>query len=63
MYCDPVIDEIRGYRDEYAARFNYDVKAMLTDLKRRQRESGRPTVSRPPKRIAQDLKPVSNDGS
>ncbi|MCH8007207.1 MAG: hypothetical protein IH888_13435 [Planctomycetes bacterium] len=24
-----VIDEIRKYRDEYAARFNYDVKAMV----------------------------------
>ncbi len=52
MYTDPIIEEIRKFRDEYAARFNYDVKAMLADIKRRQKESGRKTVSRPPKRIA-----------
>ncbi len=52
MYTDPIIEEIRKFRDEYAARFNYDVKAMLADIRRRQKDSGRKTVSRPPKRIA-----------
>ncbi len=51
MYTDPIIDEIRKFRDRYAARFNYDVKAMLDDIRRRQAESGIRTVSRPPKRI------------
>ena len=51
MYTDPIIDEIREFRDQYAARFNYDVQAMLDDIRRRQKESGRKTVSRPPKRI------------
>ena len=36
MYTDPIIEEIRKFRDEYAARFNYDVKAMLADIRRRQ---------------------------
>ena len=31
MYTDPIIDEIRKFRDQYAARFNYDVKAMLAE--------------------------------
>ena len=52
MYTDPIIEEIRNFRDTYAARFNYDVKAMLADVRRRQKESRRKTVSRPPKRIA-----------
>ena len=52
MYTDPIIDEIRKYRDQYAARFNYDVKAMLEDIRRRQKESGRKTVTRTPKRMA-----------
>ena len=52
MYTDPVIDEIRKYRDQYAARFNYDIKAMLEDIWRRQKESGRQTVTRTPKRMA-----------
>lgn len=51
MYTDPIIDEIRRFRDEYAARFNYDVTAMLDDIRRRQKASGKKTVSRPPKRI------------
>lgn len=52
MYTDPILDEIRRYRDEYAARFNYDVEAMVDDMRRRQKEVGTTTVSRPPKRIA-----------
>ena len=51
MYTDPIIDEIRKYRDEYSARFNYDVKAMLEDIRRRQKESGRKSVTRTPKRM------------
>jgi len=54
MYTDPIIDEIREFRDQYAARFNYDVKAMLDDIRRRQAESGRKTVSRPPKQSEPD---------
>lgn len=37
---DPIIAEIRKYREEYAARFNYDIKAMYEDIKKRQLESG-----------------------
>lgn len=63
MYSDSIIDEIRKYRKEYAARFNYDIKEMVADLKRRQKESGRPTVSRPPKRTAPVNEPASNGSS
>ena len=63
MYTDPIIDEIRKFRDEYAARFNYDVKAMVDDIRRRQQESGRKTVSRPPKRIATASKSASGRNS
>jgi len=52
MYADPIIDEIRKYRDQYAARFDYDARAMLDDVRRRQKESGRKTVTRVPKRLA-----------
>ena len=51
MYTDPVLDEIRAYREAYAAGFNYDVKAMVEDLRRREEASDRPAVSREPKRI------------
>jgi len=51
---DPIIAEIRRVRETYAEKFNYDVYAMLHDLKERQTKSGRKVVLLPPKR----LKPV-----
>ncbi len=51
---DLIITEIRQVREAHAKRFNYDVYAILRDLKERQMESGRKTVLLPPKR----LKPV-----
>ena len=32
MWKDPIVEEIRRYRDEYAARFNYDLDAIFRDL-------------------------------
>lgn len=51
---NPIIAEIRQVREAHAKRFNYDVRAILRNLKERQIKSGRKTVSLPPKR----LKPV-----
>ncbi len=48
---DPVVEEIRKYRDQYAARFNYDLAAICKDLREREATCGREVVSRPPKRI------------
>ena len=53
---DNIIAEIRQVREAYAERFNYDVYAMLRDIKERQMQSDRKTVSLPPKR----LKPVKS---
>ncbi len=51
---DPIITEIRQVREAHAKRFNYDVYAILRDLKARQIKSGRKTVSLSPKH----LKPI-----
>jgi hypothetical protein len=56
---DPIIAEIRRVREAYAEKFNYDVYAMLHDLKERQTKSGRKVVLLPPKR----LKPVEQTTS
>lgn len=50
MIRDPIVDEVRKAREAYAKQFNYDLDAMFDDLQRQQRESGRTTVSFPPKR-------------
>ena len=33
MWKDPIIEETRRMKDEYAAKFNYDLQAIYQDLK------------------------------
>lgn len=49
MWKDPIVEEIRGVRDAHAARFNYDLDAIVNDLREQERKSGRKLVSLPPK--------------
>ena len=51
MLRDPIVEEVRGHRDEYANRFNYDLRAICHDLKKQQERSGRKSVSLPPKPV------------
>ena len=51
MKVDPVLTEIREVREAYSKRFAGNVRAMLADLRAREREGGRTVVSRPAKRI------------
>ena len=50
MWKDPIVEEIRRVRHAHAARFNYDLDAIVEDLREQQRRSGRKIVSLPPKR-------------
>lgn len=54
MRRDPIVEEVRRRREEYAARFNHDLKAICRDLRERQEKSGRKTVSLPPKRVREE---------
>jgi hypothetical protein len=42
---DPIVEEVRKARDEYARQFDYDLKAICQDLKKQQDASGRKVVS------------------
>ena len=55
MWRDPIVEEVRRYRQEYAAQFNYDLKAICQDLRDRQKKSGRKVVSLPPKRVQKEV--------
>src|SRR5439155_18369537 len=44
-WSDPIVDEVRRARDAYAARFNYDLRAIFRDLKEQEKLSGRKIVS------------------
>ncbi len=45
MPDDEIVADIRKIREEYAKRFNYDVRAMFEDLKKNQEARGRKLVS------------------
>ena len=38
-YRDLIVDEIRKIRDEHAAKFNYNLRAIFADIKRRESEA------------------------
>jgi hypothetical protein len=48
-WTDEIVEEVRKAGDEYAAQFDYDLKRMFEDLKKREQEH--------PERLAK-IKPV-----
>ena len=46
---DEIVDEVRRVREAYAAQFGYDLRRIVEDLRRRERESGREYINLPPK--------------
>ena len=46
---DPIIDEVRRIRQEYAKQFDFDLRAMAADLRRKEQQHPDQLVSFPPK--------------
>ncbi len=44
-WSDPTVDEIRRIKDDYAAKFHYDLQAIFRDLKEQEARSGRQIIS------------------
>jgi hypothetical protein len=66
MIDDPIVDEVRRYRQENAAKFGYDVRAIAEDARKREKTSGhrivnlqeidnRPKPARKPRKPAHPL--------
>jgi hypothetical protein len=58
MFIDPVVTEVRENRELLAAKFKYDIKAIICDVKKREKKSGHKIVylnrnkkNRPTKRL------------
>ena len=49
MKSDPIVEEVRKIRQAHAAKFNYDLAAICADLKKKEKVSGHPVVSRQPR--------------
>src|SRR5437867_5800650 len=58
MTRDPIVDEIRQFRDAYAKRFQYDLEAICRDIRAKQTQSGRQVVSFPPRPVQAPLAPT-----
>ena len=52
---DPIVDEVRRIREEHAARFDYDLRAIFDDIRKNQKLSGRTFVS-----FADDSRAIPN---
>lgn len=55
MTEDPIVQEVRLAREEYAAQFNYDLRALCEDLRHRTEDAaraGRQVVPLPAARLA-----------
>lgn len=60
MWVDEIVEEVRKVRDEYAARFDYDLDAIYKDIKEQEKHSQRKIVSLPPKKP--ELLPIEKTG-
>ena len=49
MMKDEIVDQVRQVREQQAAKFNYDLKAIAADARKRQKDSGHQVVSFVPK--------------
>jgi hypothetical protein len=49
MKDDPIVEEVRQYREQHAAQFNYDLQLIYQDLKEQERKSKRVFISCTPK--------------
>lgn len=45
MWTDPIVEEIHKIRQEHAAKFDYDLRAIVRDYQKRQRLSGKKVIS------------------
>ena len=46
---DPIVDEVRRIRQEYAEQFHLDLRAMAADLQKKEQQHPQQLVSFPPK--------------
>ncbi len=53
MWIDIIVEETRKIREEHAAKFNFDLKAIYEDLKNQEKESDREVVALSPKEPVQ----------
>ena len=49
MWNDEIVEEVRRVRDEFAAKYNYDISAMCAAIREYEKANGIETVTRQPR--------------
>ena len=49
MWRDPIVEETRKLREQYAGQFHHDVDAIFEDIQKRQAKDNKKPVSFPPR--------------
>jgi predicted TIM-barrel fold metal-dependent hydrolase len=57
MWNDEILEEIHKYREEYAKSFNYDLHAIVEDLRRKQAARVKQIISKP---LKESKKPMQS---
>jgi hypothetical protein len=52
MFDDPIVEEIRRYRREHAARYGHDIHRIFEALREKQRKSKRKLVNFGPQKLS-----------
>lgn len=55
---DPIIEELHQIREHLAAKFDYDVFAIVADIQAQEKKEDRPLVSLSPHRIEAEEPPT-----
>jgi hypothetical protein len=55
LMCDPIVDEVRKAREDYARQFDFDLDAICRDLRRKEKSSGALVVSLPKRPVQQEM--------
>ncbi len=60
MFNDPIVEEVRRVRDKLAARFDYNIEAIVENARKEQEALGQKTVSFAPRKpkMSRAKKPV-----
>ena len=51
MQTDPIVEEVRRIRQDYARQFDYDLHAIAADLRKHEQEHPERLVTFPPKPV------------
>jgi hypothetical protein len=51
VFRDPIVEEVREIKRRLAEQFDYDVRAMLKDVQKKQTRGGRRVVAAPARKM------------